>query len=347
MQDNFVSSTPVQPDQRLTPAQIAQWRERGYAFVSGLVDAENIRTLSKAATRFYPEPGSSAAAEITDFGSTGAMTFPSQIAALNLVTLDESLLKAVADLLGVPVTDIRLSQSDVWVKYGQDTSEGIQDNSDQRIHVDYPNHTIAHPTPWQRPEAVEMIIYLTDARDQTGGTAVVPREGPTDPAYRWPIIDSPGIGNLRYINNKHAAEAYFAEQRPDLAGWRQSLYDREERTDYAQGDVLLYRHDTWHRGTPLSTNEKRVVHNLTFRKAASEWISTLHVGWAWQAYRDNKFMERLIASSSLNQRAVMGFPQPGSDYWCPETLEAVNARYGMFGFDTAPYANEIDPSSNT
>ncbi|MBT7538094.1 MAG: hypothetical protein HN683_02060, partial [Gammaproteobacteria bacterium] len=69
-----------------------------------------------------------------------------------------------------------------------------------------------------------------------------------------------------------------------------------------------------------------------------EWISTLHIGWAWQAYRDNKFLERLIAGASLNQRAVLGFPQPGSPYWCEETLQAVEARYGMFGFDITPYA---------
>jgi hypothetical protein len=40
----------------------------------------------------------------------------------------------------------------------------------------------------------------------------------------------------------------------------------------------------------------------------------------------------------LNQRAVLGFPQPGSPYWCEETLQAVEARYGMFGFDITPYA---------
>ena len=53
--------------------------------------------------------------------------------------------------------------------------------------------------------------------------------------------------------------------------------------------------------------------------------------------RDDKFMERLIASASLDQRAVLGFPQPGSSYWCDETIEAVQARYGAFGFDPTPY----------
>jgi hypothetical protein len=90
-----------------------------------------------------------------------------------------------------------------------------------------------------------------------------------------------------------------------------------------------------------SPSELMARFNMTFRKASCEWISTLHIGWAWKAYRDNKFLERLIAGSSLQQRAVMGFPQPGSDYWCEETIVAVKARYGMFGMDMSPYREAI------
>jgi len=93
----------------------------------------------------------------------------------------------------------------------------------------------------------------------------------------------------------------------------------------------------WHRGTPLVPGTRRLAHNITFRRAECEWISTLHTGWSWAMYRDDKFMERLIASASLDQRAVLGFPQPGSSYWCDETIEAVQARYGAFGFDPTPY----------
>ena len=60
------------------------------------------------------------------------------------------------------------------------------------------------------------------------------------------------------------------------------------------------------------------------------------------AYRDNKFLEKLIARSTLKQRAVLGFPQPGSDYWCEETLAAIEARYGMFGMKIEPYRQALD-----
>ena len=332
----FIKADPVD-DGKLSGSQVSQWREQGYVFVGDLLPRDLVASLAAQARTRYPAAGSADAEKIADFGSGGALTFPSQVAELNQVTLNDRLLGAVSDLLGVPVGEIRLSQSDLWPKYGRQESRGVQDNSDQRIHVDYPNHTIAHPAPWDSPEAVEMILYLNDIDDSGGYTAVVPRKGKDDPAYRWPIVDSPGIGDLRYINDKESAETYFAEQRPELAEWRQSLYAREKHTYFKTGDIIFYRHDTWHRGTPMRPDALRLVMNLTFRKASAEWISTLHIGWAWSAYRDNKYLEKLIAGCSLSQRAVLGFPQPGNPYWTDETIAAVAARYGMFGMDMTPY----------
>ena len=48
-----------------------------------------------------------------------------------------------------------------------------------------------------------------------------------------------------------------------------------------------------------------------------------------------------MAQCTVDQRAVLGFPQPGSSYWCEETLEAVEARYGPFGMDMAPYRDAL------
>ncbi len=325
----------------LTDDQVTSWRDRGFTFVSGLLPRELVAELARDAAGHYPQPGSEEANGIADFGSGGALTFPSPVASLNRVTLHENLLAAIAALLGTSMTDIRLTQSDLWPKYGRTSKTGIQDNSDQRIHVDYPNHTIAHPSPWHRPDAVELILYLSDWEETGGSTAVVPRQGKDDPAYRWPIVDSPGIGDLDYVNDRPSAESYFAEQRPELANWRQSLYAREQHTQFRAGDIIFYRHDTWHRGTPMNPGALRLVHNMTFRRAEAEWISTLHTGWAWQAYRRNKFLERLVAGSTLAQRAVMGFPQPGSAYWCEETIDAIEARYGMFGMDVSPYRDAL------
>jgi hypothetical protein len=332
----FIKAEPVSED-GLSDAQVSQWRESGFTFVGGLLPPTLIVDLKAAALDKFPAPGTAASASIASFGSDGALNFPSRLTVFNDVVLHEDLLTAVARLLGVPVQELRLTQADLWPKYGRHEKLGIQDNADQRMHVDYPNHTLTHPPAWDDPEAVELILYLNGIDESGGYTAVVPREGPDDPSYRWPIVDSPGIGDLQYINDREAAEDYFATERPALAAWRKSLYAKEKHTFFDQGDIIFYRHDTWHRGTPLKPGSLRLVMNLTFRKASAEWISTLHVGWAWKAYSDDKFLERLVAGSSLAQRAVLGFPQPGSSYWTPETLDAVEARYGMFGLDMTPY----------
>ncbi|MEM7274660.1 MAG: hypothetical protein AAF547_16360 [Actinomycetota bacterium] len=320
----------------LTPDQVASWRERGFCFVSGILPADLVEELRTSAADRFPTPGTDEANAIADFGS--AIVFPSEVTALNRVALHRRLLRAMGQLLGRPIADLRLSQADLWPKYGRvERTAGSLDNQDQRIHVDYPNHTLAHPAPWDRPEAVEAILYLADHADCGGSTAVVPRTGPDDPAYRWPIVDTPGVGQLRYVNDRRAAEAYLAEVRPELAPWRAELYRRERHTRYRTGDIIFYRHDTWHRGTPLRPGGFRLAMNLTYRRAECEWISTLHPGWSWSMYRRSQYMERLIATADLDQRAVLGFPQPGSPYWCEETLAAVEARYGALGFDPRPY----------
>ena len=113
--------------------------------------------------------------------------------------------------------------------------------------------------------------------------------------------------------------------------------DREAYVDFRQGDILLYRHDTWHRGTPLKPGTRRLAQNMTFRVADAEWVSTLHPGWSWSAYRPSQFLEKWIATCSVLQRTVMGFPAPGNAYWTEATLAAVAARYGPLGFDPTPY----------
>lgn len=304
-----------------------------------MFETELLEELTRFAESVFPAPGSPEADAITDFGSLGQAKFPAPGRALNALTLHPRLLAAIAALLGVDVRELRLTQSELWPKYGRAEARSTDpfDNREQRIHVDYPNHSLVHPPPWSRPEAVELILYLSDAREAGGRTALVPRRGPEDPAYRWPMVGSPGIGALPYINDRDTAERELALANPELARWRAQLYARERYIDYRPGDVLFYRHDTWHRGTPITPGARRLAHNITYRLARAEWISTLHAGWAWSAYRPDQSFERLLAGCSVDQRTVLGFPAPGSPYWCAQTLAAVEARYGCFGIDLEPY----------
>ncbi len=325
-------------DGALSTAQIAKWRQTGAILIDGLLPGPLLADVIADAQAHFPAVGTEAAAKIQNFGSDQHFVFPAASAACNQITLHPNLLQAVADLLGVVVEEIRLSQSDLWPKYGRAPSDNDFSNADQRIHCDYPNHMLVHPPPWDYPAAVEIIIYLSDMTDQAGGTAVVPRTGSDDPAYPWPIVQTPGVAGMRYVNDRARAEAYLEEVNPDAAEFRREhLYPREKVTRYRTGSVLFYRHDVWHRGTPLEPGTLRFVHNLTFRRADCEWINTLHPGWSWSMYHPSQFMEKLVADCSAAQRAVLGFPPPGASYWNEATVNAVEARYAAYGIDMSPY----------
>ena len=335
--DRWEDPVPV-PDGVLSAASVESWRERGFTFVEAFLPEQILTAARDDAWDFFPPPGSDAAENFRQFGSAQRFVFPAQSAACNTITLHPRLLAAVAQLLDVPTTDLRLTQSDLWPKYGRAPSGRKLDNADQRIHCDYPNHTLTHPPRWDEPEAVEIILYLSDGNTCDGATAVVPRRGKDDPAYPWPIVKTPGVAGFDYVNDRASAERYLGELAPEIAEFRATqLYAREVKTRYPFGSVLFYRHDTWHRGTPVRDGTLRLVHNLTFRKATSEWIGVIHAGWAWSMYGAERRMEKLIATATVEQRAVLGFPPPGNAYWNEDTVAAVEARYGPYGMDLSPY----------
>ena len=331
--------------QVLGEQQIRSWREQGFVVVDGVFPDDLLARAIADADQVFPAAGSAEAEAWNDFGSGGQMAFPTRSDAVNQMTLHARLLAAVAQLLDVGVRELRLSQSDLWPKYGRTRRSGADwDNDDQHIHVDYPNHTLVHPPAWDSPEAVEILVYLSDVSDSGGETAVVPRTGGDDPAYAWPMVGTPGVGALSWRNDRVSAEAYLEREAPEIAGWRaRHLYPRELRLGFQVGTVLFYRHDTWHRGTPLRPGARRLAQNLTFRKSESEWVSTLQAGWAWAMYRPSRVMEQLIARASVDQRCALGFPAPGHAYWTAETLAAVAARYGPLGIDLSAYEKALGP----
>lgn len=327
---------------QLDTQHIQNWREQGFTLVHDLLPDSLLRSLKQDALDFFPAPNTPESERFKDFSSSESFVFPANSAAFNTVTLHPALLNATAELLGVSTLELRLTQSDLWPKYGAGTTDDPEDNRDQRIHCDYPNHSLLHPPPWSSPEAVEIIIYLDDCEACEGATALVPRHGPNDPAYRWPIIDTPGVGALDYINDREKAESYMEQENPKAAVFRaDNLYSRELVAEYQFGSVLFYRHDTWHRGTPVKQNAIRLVQNLTFTKTGLDWLNVMHAGWSWSMYRPDKLMEELIAKASVEQRSVLGFPPPGHGYWTQQTIAAVEARYRAFGIDMSAYKEAL------
>ena len=60
-------SRPADPSQEgaLTAAQVASWREQGFALVDGLLPPDLVERAREDATAAFPAPGSAAAEEVT------------------------------------------------------------------------------------------------------------------------------------------------------------------------------------------------------------------------------------------------------------------------------------------
>ena len=191
---------PPGSDTALTPRQQARWREAGFALVNELLPGSLVAEARDVADQAFPHLGPAERETVTDFGSRGSMEFPTGHAAVDAITLHPRMLAAVSELLSTPVRNIRLTQSDLWPKFARTRrAGGAYDNTDQRIHMDYPNHTLVHPPAWDHPEAVEIILYFDAVDDCGGATALVPREGADDPAYGWPMVNTPGAVSYTHL----------------------------------------------------------------------------------------------------------------------------------------------------
>ncbi|MCB1646440.1 MAG: hypothetical protein KDI36_13350 [Pseudomonadales bacterium] len=273
-----------------------------------------------------------------DFGSPDRQfEFPTLIRPLDDLVLNEHLITAVQQLLGTD--DIRLMQADLWPKVGVESEQhDAQANTDQRMHMDYGNNTLLHPD-WYQPEAVAAIIYYDDGTITAGGTAYVPRQGESDPAYQPPFIHMPGLAGKPFFNDRTTVEQWFRDHDPVAYELRQTLYTREQQVTFQPGTILFYRHDIWHRGTPVTPGKLRRVHNLGWRRADARGWTNWNEGWARQSY--NGEVESLIGRSTPRQRCLLDFPLPGDRWWTPARLQQVAARYEPFGFDPAPYLKSM------
>lgn len=335
---NYIFPENVKNDKKLSSNQIKQWKENGYLLIDGLLEEDIFEKAKNKLYSLYPHYDSidktNTIANSQDFGSNGYLEFPCVYQEINDVTISNNIIYACEQLLD---EEVRLLQSDAWSKYGGDKNSNPKNNRDQRIHVDYPNNTLVHPSSWDTPDAVAIIVYFNDHKKVGGGTAVVPKENTNDLNYKWPLIANPGVAGLPWLNDKESIEAILEKDYPDVYQFRKELYKKEKKVAYNPGTVLFYRHDIWHRGTPVNLGQVRHVINLGYRRESCDWLTTWNPGWARPMYHETFFLEKMIAQMTVKQRNILGFPKPGHKYWNQKTLEAVTKRYGPFGFDPKPY----------
>ena len=310
---------------KITEKEKNQWLKNGYVVLSNVVEKKKIENSKKFIENLYH----SGELSVKDFGSEGKLEFPSNTIFDN-ISLDENILSIVQDLLDT--NDILLIQSDAWGKIGkQDYSD--QSNNDQRMHMDYGNNTFLHPSSWDKPEAVSLIIYLSDVKDTLGGTSCVPKEGDNDELYQYPYLNMPGINQLPFYNDKNSAETFFKNNKTEIYNFRKKLYNREINLKPGIGDILFYRLDLWHRGTPVKKNKIRFVVNLVYKKKECFWINNWNPGWTRKMYYG--YMEKFITDLTPEQRSVLGFPKPGDSFWNSERINQLKFRYP--NIDLSPY----------
>jgi ectoine hydroxylase-related dioxygenase (phytanoyl-CoA dioxygenase family) len=315
---------------KLSSNQIQQWKEKGYIIVSNLIEPDLLNKCVEFMNRKYPNPDKAC----KDFGSdNGELEFPSGNI-IDWISIHKNIISGVKELL---YTDnILLLQSDAWGKAGY-RKMGEMSNQDQRMHMDYGNNTFLHPSNWNTPETVANIIYLSDTSDTGGGTSVVPRLGDKDPLYQPPYINMPGQNRYNFYNDRSTAEKYMATVSSEMKRFREKLYQREIITTPKIGDVLFYRLDLWHRGTPVNVGKVRNVINLLWRKKECFWINTWNKGWTKRMYLG--IIEKLFSDMTPEQRSVLGIPKPGDKYWDKNKLQLLKARYP--NIDIYPYLSKL------
>lgn len=313
----------------LSKDNISKWKNNGYCIADNIIPVNLLNECVNKIKQLYQDK------ELIcrDFGSDGKLDFPTGIC-IDYVSLNENLLNCVQQLLGTK--EILLCQCDTWCKKGSNVLTE-QSNNDQRMHMDYGNNTFLHPSDWNNPESVAIIIYLSDVNETSGGTAVVPRIDDNDELYKSPYINMPGLCGDKFINNKKDAELYYKEKNIEVFDFRKKLYEREMRLVPKLGDILFYRLDVWHRGTPVNKGKVRFVMNLLFKKKECYWINQWNSGWTKKMYYGS--IEELFVKLSPYQRSILGVPLPGDKYWDIEKINYLKYRYP--NIDINPYLKEM------
>ena len=312
-----LNSNIIDDNNTILQQQINQWRSQGYALLDNLLPIELIDN-AKIAIEHMVE--SSDVKVKDDFGLFG-FPFDKDSNCLNDIILHPTIIKLVQVLL--KQDDIRLTQGEAWLKQSTDNKTKLS-NQDQRMHMDYPNHTLLHPPAFDDPEVVAFIIYLDDVIDCGGPTAMVAREGDDDPLYQMPYIQMPGVGRHEWINDRSTAEEYFKNNDQEIYEFRQKLYDKERYVKYKKGTVLVYRLDVWHRGTCMNSNKKRIVINAAYKKAGRDWLTNWEAGIATHAYDR---LWGLIPTLSEEQQSLLGIPRLTDSYWTQQNKINTHARY--------------------
>ena len=261
-----------------------------------------------------------------------------KIKSLNYMSIHPRVLSICSQLLSCDIMDLRLSQSHIIGKLGKvfnrpgHKTHG-QLMGDQDIHVDYGNNTLVVPPKVNGPEAVAILCYYSDVEECGGAThfaKALPGELTTSTIFNPPnfVFD---LDNevTNGDDNSDEDNVYKPRSKENI----NRLLNEEKPVYYSPGTCVVYRMDSWHRGTPVLLNKFRHTHHHVIRKKDS-----IHHQWQSFAPKMALMPRRFLETLSVEQRTAITFPEPGHSYWTPETLHAVGKRYP--NMDMTPYYYE-------
>lgn len=284
-------------DSALSAEHKRRWDTAGWCVIEGVVPPDALAAAQEALPSVFPTAEEFAsgvdpdrnAPFLTERGAPRPQ-FPFERGGLNRLALHDVILDLAERFL--TIDDIRLYQAAVIAKYSNAAPD-----YEQLLHVDYANHTLVVPRPDVGYQHLLMFIYLSDVTPETGATRVVSRE------------HTSGIPIERtYLHLQEYAH----------------LYELEEPASGPAGSVFVYRPDVFHRGVPLTApRAARFLLPVAFKPAGTDWI-----GYDVFPIRgEDVAWHRFMRHATVRQLSVLGFPKPGDDYWTPETLAGVAARY--------------------
>jgi hypothetical protein len=295
---------------RFQQAHIDHDRDHGFVIVENFLTTEELEGARSDLTHTLPgwveycDDPSLPKPECWESGriqNGGPMQFPYTGLFLNDITLHPELRAFAAEMMGHD--ELYCEQSHLSVK-----CKGHPGDRDQGMHCDFGNHTLAYPPDDPAYWQTAYLLYYTDVSTDHAPTAVCSWTHYPE-KLRWPAH-------------------YSREDRAEL-------YDNEINVVVPAGSLLAYSMRTFHRGTPFRTDGGRIGQFITYAPAAWKWLGI--VGWSAQAIRPE--FRQWIEGASPEERTLLGFPSPGHEYWTPETVEGVAARYPAM--DMTPYERAI------
>jgi hypothetical protein len=284
---------------RVSDAELAEVRDRGYTLVEGFLDPETLRAAQAALWELYPRPADyfaepDAYPRFAKSQFSGLRFFPYPSWALNRLAVYPDLVDAAERFLGT--TDLHLYKVELWAKYAGAV------NYDQPHHRDYGNHTLVVPKLAGGHQQMTTFILLSDVTEADAPTKVVPlahtRELPLVP--------------------RQLPMGAFADVEVPVTG--------------PAGSLFVYRTDVLHRGSNFTeAGRSRFMALVDFQPRGLPWTGKM----AWPDHALSPHWAEAMAGMTPRERCLFGFPAPGDPYWDAQTLRDVGLRYP--DMDMTPY----------